>query len=118
MDGVNIELNIWDTAGQEKFHSLGPIYYRESNGALLVYDLTDAKSFKRVQKWVMELTRMLGSTCCLFILGNKLDLKKERQVGTEEARAYADSVGAQFAEVSAKENIGLPDVFIQLTKSA
>lgn len=48
VDGQRIELNIWDTAGQEKFHSLGPIYYRDSQGAILVYDITDPSSFVRV----------------------------------------------------------------------
>lgn len=43
-----ITLTLWDTAGQERFHALGPIYYRDSNGALLVYDITDDDSFKKV----------------------------------------------------------------------
>lgn len=52
VDGRIAELNIWDTAGQERFHALGPIYYRDSQGALLVYDITDPKSFDRVRSYV------------------------------------------------------------------
>ena len=48
LNGTRVELNIWDTAGQEKFHALGPIYYRDSHGAVLVYDVTDADSFNKV----------------------------------------------------------------------
>ncbi|VDO76312.1 unnamed protein product [Onchocerca flexuosa] len=50
VDGQTIELNIWDTAGQEKFHALGPIYYRDSHGALLIYDITDTHSFEKARK--------------------------------------------------------------------
>jgi len=117
VEGQEIELSVWDTAGQEKFHSLGPIYYRGSNGALLVYDLTDPHSFQRVRNWVTELKRMLGDACSLFIVGNKLDLENKRNVPKEEAEEFAQSVNAQFAECSAKENIGIERVFDELTRT-
>ncbi|KAI6241772.1 Ras-related protein Rab-21 [Aphelenchoides fujianensis] len=116
VDGHEIELSIWDTAGQEKFHSLGPIYYRGSNGALLIYDLTDAHSFQRVRNWVTELKRMLGDSCSLFIVANKLDLERKRNVPRDEAESYARSVDAAFAECSAKENVGVTKVFEDLTR--
>ena len=53
-----LSLAIWDTAGQERFHALGPIYYRDADAALLVYDITDADSFKKVKSWVKELRKM------------------------------------------------------------
>ena len=49
IQGKRVDLNIWDTAGQERFHALGPIYYRDSQGAILVYDITDEDSFKKVR---------------------------------------------------------------------
>ena len=55
----NINLVIWDTAGQERFHALGPIYYRDADAALLVFDITDTDSFKRVHMWVRELRKMV-----------------------------------------------------------
>ena len=58
-----------DTAGQERFRALGPIYYRDSNGAVLVYDITDADSFDRVKNWVKELRQMLGNAVALVIVG-------------------------------------------------
>ncbi|KAI6181667.1 Ras-related protein Rab-21 [Aphelenchoides besseyi] len=112
-----IDLNIWDTAGQEKFHSLGPIYYRGSNGALLIYDITDPHSFQRVQKWVTELRRILGDSCSLFIVGNKLDLERKRNVQKEEAERFAQSVDAAFSECSAKENVGVNKIFEELTRT-
>ncbi len=87
-----------DTAGQERFHALGPIYYRDANGteftflgvlffsgALLVYDITDNDSFLRVQNWVKELRRMLGNDVALAIAGNKCDLERNRVVPQDKA---------------------------------
>uniref|UniRef100_A0A914KWZ6 Ras-related protein Rab-21 n=1 Tax=Meloidogyne incognita TaxID=6306 RepID=A0A914KWZ6_MELIC len=85
VDNERVELAIWDTAGQERFHALGPIYYRDSHGALLVYDITDRRSFERVKKWVEELLQMLGDTVVLFVVGNKIDLESSRVVSVEEA---------------------------------
>nr|CAD2129603.1 unnamed protein product [Meloidogyne enterolobii] len=102
VDNERVELAIWDTAGQERFHALGPIYYRDSHGALLVYDITDRRSFERVKKWVEELLQMLGiQLCCLLLeiklIWNRLD--------------YASSINTQFLECSAKTNEGVDEVF-------
>jgi hypothetical protein len=58
VDGETVQLNIWDTAGQERFRALGPIYYRDADGALLVYDITYGESLDRVMDWVKELRKM------------------------------------------------------------
>ncbi|XP_017722988.1 PREDICTED: ras-related protein Rab-21 [Rhinopithecus bieti] len=86
--GKRVNLAIWDTAGQERFHALGPIYYRDSNGAILVYDITDEDSFQKVKNWVKELRKMLGNEICLCIVGNKIDLEKERHVSIQEAESF------------------------------
>jgi len=116
VDGVRVNLAIWDTAGQEKFHALGPIYYRDANGALLVYDITDRDSFDRVQIWVKELRKMLGENIVLVIVGNKCDLERQRKVTQEEAEAYASSVGAEHFFTSAKLSKGVKELFLELTK--
>ena len=138
VDGVRVSLSIWDTAGQEKFHALGPIYYRDANGlpqahatmpptffstlgggttgAILVYDITDRSSFDRVQNWVKELRKMLGDGVVLAIAGNKCDLERMRVVPLEEANEYAKSVGAQHLSTSAKLNKGVTELFVHLTK--
>ncbi|KAL7467065.1 hypothetical protein ACHAXS_007343 [Conticribra weissflogii] len=107
------------TAGQERFHSLGPIYYRDAKGAILVYDITDISSFQRMKSWAKELRKMVGdsSKICLFIVGNKLDLERnQRAVSNELAKKYADSVGADFLEVSAKTGYSIDNIFVGLTK--
>ncbi|XP_060534773.1 ras-related protein Rab-21 [Cylas formicarius] len=116
IDGKRINLAIWDTAGQEKFHALGPIYYRSSNGAVLVYDITDEDSFQKVKSWVKELRKMLGSELCLVIAGNKIDLEKDRTVSREIAEEYAGKVGAVHFETSAKLNEGVDDMFVALSR--
>uniref|UniRef100_A0A9L0SAU6 Ras-related protein Rab-21 n=2 Tax=Equus TaxID=9789 RepID=A0A9L0SAU6_HORSE len=134
--GKRVNLAIWDTAGQERFHALGPIYYRDSNGAILVYDITDEDSFqkegvevlshlityrlnsvtKNVKNWVKELRKMLGNEICLCIVGNKIDLEKERHVSIQEAESYAESVGAKHYHTSAKQNKGIEELFLDLCK--
>lgn len=114
--GKRINLAIWDTAGQERFHALGPIYYRMSNGAILVYDITDEDSFQKVKNWVKELKKMLGSEISLSIAGNKVDLEKERNVPIDVAEEYAKSVGALHFHTSAKQNVGIEELFVELTQ--
>ncbi|ALC49624.1 Rab21 [Drosophila busckii] len=115
-DERRAQLNIWDTAGQERFHALGPIYYRGSDGALLVYDITDQDSFQKVKSWVRELKQMRGSEISLIIVGNKTDLEEQRAVSYETALRYAQTVGAQYVETSAKENEGVSELFELLTQ--
>uniref|UniRef100_A0A9J2P676 Peptidyl-prolyl cis-trans isomerase H n=1 Tax=Ascaris lumbricoides TaxID=6252 RepID=A0A9J2P676_ASCLU len=117
VDGNAVILNIWDTAGQEKFHALGPIYYRDSHGALLIYDITDLHSFEKVKSWVKELRRILGESVVLLIVGNKTDLERNRNVERQTALEYAKSVGADHCETSAKNNVGINEAFELLTKA-
>ncbi|XP_076170025.1 RAS oncogene family member Rab21 isoform X1 [Ptiloglossa arizonensis] len=116
INGKKVNLSIWDTAGQEKFHALGPIYYRMSNGAILVYDITDEDTFQKVKNWVKELKKMLGSEICLAIAGNKVDLEKDRSVSIEEAEEYAKQVGAMHFHTSAKLNQNIEEIFLDLTE--
>jgi Ras-related protein Rab-21 len=112
----SVKLMIWDTAGQERFRALGPIYYRDSNGALLVYDITDRDSFTKVRHWIKELKQSVGENISLLIAGNKFDMEKQRQVDEAEAIAYAESVGAQHIHCSAKTGKNVDDLFLALTK--
>ena len=69
---------IRDTAGQEEHHALNTIYYRNSQGALIVYDITDVDSFKRMSDWVKELRNQLGNTLPIIVVANKADLESSR----------------------------------------
>ena len=87
------------------------------DGALLVYDITDAESFHKVTKWVKELRKIVGNDICIAIAGNKIDLEKDRHVDEKDALSYAESVGAVHYNTSAKINKGLEEVFGDLSKS-
>jgi Ras-related protein Rab-21 len=117
IDGKDVELNIWDTAGQEKYHSLGPIYYRGSQGAILIYDITDERSFERIKNWVRELQEVLKDSAALFVVGNKIDLEETRTISKDTAVQYAESVGASYHECSAKENINIDSLFDNIAKA-
>lgn len=70
----SIKLVIWDTAGQERYHALNQVYYRGAEGAVVVYDCTDADTFKKMNQWVSELRQYLPQEVPIMIAGNKADL--------------------------------------------
>eukprot|EP00271_Cylindrocystis_brebissonii_P023478 TRINITY_DN9761_c0_g1_i1.p1 TRINITY_DN9761_c0_g1~~TRINITY_DN9761_c0_g1_i1.p1 ORF type:complete len:214 (+),score=41.60 TRINITY_DN9761_c0_g1_i1:357-998(+) len=116
VEGQPLQLAIWDTAGQERFHSLGPIYYRDADAALLVYDVSDADTFERVQRWVKELQQMAPAGIQLGIAANKIDLDKNGAIDLDEARSYAEEIGATFTPTSAKQNTGVEEAFVDLAR--
>lgn len=119
--GCACELAIWDTAGQERFHSLGPIYYRNADAAILVFDVTDAGSFRRVRDWVRELRQMVGPDIPLSIVANKQDLKylgSEGGVPDDHSRGFAASVGATYCRTSARTGSGIEHAFMCTAKEA
>lgn len=115
IEGRSVNLAIWDTAGQEKYHAVAPIYYRDSDGAILVYDITDNDSFKKVCNWRRELRKIVGDIP-FCIVGNKTDLEKYRNVSQEEAEQYSTSVNAKHFQTSAKLNKGISEVFLDITR--
>jgi Ras-related protein Rab-21 len=116
LDGVPVRLNIWDTAGQEKFRSIASNYYRQAKGALIVYDITDKSSFARVVEWVKELNQQGEPDICIAIVGNKCDRESERQITKQEATEYARRIGALHLNTSAKTGKNVEEVFQELSK--
>jgi len=117
-DNKRINLNIWDTAGQEIFHALGPIYYRNSQGAVLVYDISSEDSFDKIKVWIKELKKIVGTDIVCVIVGNKTDLIKDQklQYDPEPHINYAKSVGAYHFLASAKLNENIDEVFLEVCK--
>jgi len=76
--GIKKKLAIWDTAGQEKFNALAPMYYRDALGAIIVYDITFKESFDKVNKWISELRQFADSKIVVCIAGNKSDNENMR----------------------------------------
>eukprot|EP01033_Poteriospumella_lacustris_P001613 gene1613-1175_t len=115
VNGKSIKFQIWDTAGQEKYHSLAPMYYRGAAAAILVYDITRSSTFKTLQNWVEELKSKGPKDIAIAIAGNKADLEDSREVDRSVAQGYANEINAIYLETSAKEDTNVQDIFVKLS---
>ena len=102
VDNKTVKLQIWDTAGQEKFRSLTKIFIKDSKIVIFVYDITTKKSFEEIDFWVQTVKDILGDTPIFGLAGNKKDLYDQEQVTIEEGEAKAKDIGAIFKQTSAK----------------
>ena len=98
----NIQLQLWDTAGQELFRSVTRGYYRGSAGAFLVFDLTSRSSFENIERWLRDVKDVARSDVVMILIGSKADLVDRREVKAEEAETYAKNNGMEYFETSAK----------------
>ena len=107
-----ISLDIWDTAGQEKFRSLNRIYYKNAKAVVLVYDITDKKSFDEIKNyWYEQIKQNCASNVIIAIAANKCDLYEEKEISDEEGEEFAKSKDAFFAFTSAKNDSGITNLF-------
>ena len=111
IDNQDIHLLLYDTAGQEKFRSLIPMYTRDSNIILLVYEINNKDSFLHLPDWINDLTNVNKDDVIFALVGNKIDLEESRQVSPEEGQKFAEEHGYIFQEVSAKTGDGFSDLF-------
>lgn len=110
-NGKSIELQIWDTAGQEQYRSLGPIYFRSSAGAILVYDITNQRSYDNLEEWLTSFRNVGGQNTIVIVVGNKNDLSDQRVVPRETAEEWATSHGCGYTETSALMGYGVKNLF-------
>lgn len=103
-NGKIVKTQFWDTAGQEKYRAIASAYYKNAQGAILVYDITSKESFDDIESWLGELKQHGDPNIDIMILGNKVDLYTQRQVLQDEGKKLAESIGAFFMEVSGKTN--------------
>jgi small GTP-binding protein len=115
VDGVQIKLEIWDTAGQDRYRSLAPMYYRGAAAAILVYDITRRSSFEAMRKWVQELQKQSCSSpnLILALAGNKCDLPSSREIEQSDLEKYVAELRKET-----KQNGKDDDTFIALECSA
>ncbi|XP_075224537.1 RAS oncogene family member Rab10 [Lycorma delicatula] len=115
--GKKIKLQIWDTAGQERFHTITTSYYRGAMGIMLVYDITNEKSFENIVKWLRNIDEHANEDVEKMILGNKCDMDEKRAVSKERGEAIAREHGIRFMETSAKANINIEQAFNDLAEA-
>lgn len=116
MNGKRIKLQLWDSAGQERFRTIASSYYRGAHGVAIVFDLTDAKSFESLESWLEEIGEHASGSVRRILIGNKNDLEDERAVKEADARAFADNAGMQYVETSAKSASNVTEAFMNMTK--
>jgi Ras-related protein Rab-1A len=114
LDGKTIKLQIWDTAGQERFRTITSSYYRGAHGIIVVYDVTDMESFNNVKQWLHEIDRYACENVNKLLVGNKSDLTAKRVVSTEQGKEFADSLGIEFLETSAKTSTNVEQAFLTM----
>ena len=113
IDGQEIRIQIWDTAGMENFKSITRSYYKNSICALIVYDISNKDSFKNVLNWIEDCKVFSPKNILLVLIGNKCDLEEKRQVSIEEGKKVAEENDMIFFETSAKDNINIDEVFLK-----
>ena len=120
-NGGKIKAQIWDTAGQEKYRAITAAHYRKAVGALLVYDITNSKTFENIEKWLDELRESCDEEIVVMLLGNKLDIietePQRRKIPREEASYFAQNNNLLFKEVSALNTSQIEDAFERLIET-
>mmetsp|Transcript_59836 Transcript_59836/g.125046 ORF Transcript_59836/g.125046 Transcript_59836/m.125046 type:complete len:208 (+) Transcript_59836:2933-3556(+) len=115
--GESIQLQIWNTAGQERFRSVAPSFYSGARGLMVVYDITSQESMSNVRKWMQDARRKTRFAMPIIFIGNKLDLDKERSTSSAEGLELAKWYGASFQEVSARTGEGVEEAFRHLASA-
>lgn len=110
----NVKLNIWDTAGQEKFRSVSKAYFRNAVGAILVFAFNDHESFDDLDGWMNDLLGLCAPNAVIILVGNKTDLTDTRTVSTSEAQSFADRYKIEFFQTSALTADNVQETFIRM----
>lgn len=122
LEDRTVSIAVWDTAGEEKFDSLTNFYCRGARAAVICYDVTNAASFEGLSRWVKKVTSQAHENCAVILVGNKLDIVEEdpaqRKVDFAEAKAFAESIGADIIEASAKTSVGVAAAFERVVRSS
>jgi len=116
IEGKKYKIQIWDTAGQEKFRKLTTAYYKNAKGIILVYDVTRKESFEMVSFWMSEIQKHALEDITKVLVGNQID-KEIREVTSEEGRNKAQELGVEYFETSAKDGRGIEKLFLYMATS-
>lgn len=111
LENCTVAVEIWDTAGQEKFKSMTKNMFRGADGFILTYDITNEKTFKNVNQWLKDIKAFAKETAKIILAGNKCDLDNQRQVKTDQGINIAKQYNYHFFETSCRDNININELF-------
>ena len=112
--GETIKVQLWDTAGQDRYRTIAKNYYKGSHGILLLYDVTKENSFENIREWVQDIREEVYEKAIIFLIGNKIDKKDERKITTEQGKTLAEEYNLPFFEASAKSGENVEEIFKNL----
>ena len=117
IDGTPIKLKIWDTAGQERFRNITNQYYKGADGIILVFDVTDQKSFEKIKEWMSQIkANTQADQIGLVLLGNKCDIEP-RTISKNDGEELGKELGIEYYETSAMLGDGIAQAFEFLAKN-
>lgn len=116
LDDKKIKLQIWDTAGQERFRTITTAYYRGAMGIMLVYDITNEKSFDNIKTWIKNIEQHASDAVEKMLLGNKCDMEDKRVITKEQGEKFAAEAQIAFMETSAKADINVEAAFLKIAR--
>ena len=117
LDDRLIKMQIWDTAGHEKFRTITTSYYKSAQAIIILYDITQKSSFDHIRNWITEIDKFGKQGVLKVIVGNKLDLENNRKITKEAAENLALKYGVKLWEVSAKDNTNIEEMFLDTIKT-
>lgn len=116
LDGQTIKMQVWDTGGQERYRPVLATCYKNAFGVILVYDVTNKKTFANLQQWLIEVNEFSSSDLPKLLIGNKSDLDDRRQVEESTAAQFAAEKGMAYIETSAIDSANIREAFLTLVK--
>ena len=114
--GQVIKVQLWDTAGQDRYRTIAKNYYKGSHGILLLYDVTKSSSFENIREWIKDIREEVYEKAIIFLIGNKIDKKDQIKIKTEEGEKLAEEFNMPFFEASAKSGENVDEIFKALYK--
>jgi small GTP-binding protein len=115
-NGKQVKVQLWDTAGQERFRTIAKSYYKGAHGIILIYDVSNPKTYDNIKKWLAQIKEEASSKVCIILVANKID-HEERVVTVEEGEKLAKSFNLKIFESSAKENINVTEAFQEVIEN-
>ena len=111
-----VKVQLWDTAGQDKFRAITRNYYKGARGIILIYDITNIKSYENIKKWINEIKEEISENVTIVLIGNKIDNEKERKISKEQGVKLANDYNVSFFETSAKTGEGINESVFYLVQ--